>query len=1489
MATVHTEYGPGRIIDQETVRGRTRVKVAGEGFEIWLDAAKVGAYESPENYMDQPHWDGHRPSDPVPSGPLLPPGEFEDEPSYPDRGSLRRHPDYLFEDDPDARYASRKTGFDQYDDSGFDPSASGADTGFDAEEAYRAIVNDDPYAESVDDSGDYAGYGEHLDRHTPGARGSYDDDPDNRYAHRRHLAVFGDDDDYGDFDPSHAPSVTADDPESYLDEIMNDDPYAHHHHEHFRDLDSPAGPGLHFDDDPDARFARRQVVPGKAGSPGHLAWAPLDKSNSTELPYNPEPQHHAIGTPGDDGSSTIQPIHHIDADERLTPANSITFEEGDDDGSPEPSRELFAALQKHAIHPGLLLQHPKVQEWVNEHGDEAVRAVLPHAIDMLPLPPAATQGLHNLITKMPPELVEKATGVATDYTKGHWQGQQLGRGINGVDSVINRGLNAIAPGAGWGDLVKDSSVHEATPAALLPMLLRTVGPMVAGDILGGGQDGGVVDGALAATDLGSGYGDLVKDSSYRPAGLSDKYIDITAGADYHNDPVAQFRHDPDAYINRIGHLMDEGLNPRFAEYMDLVEADSSIRTAAWKDVRKKAMRLKREGHVTVKDIGPHRIMASVVGDHGTYDVLILKSGSFGGLHEGNPGHSIANWHCGCEWGKWAFRRKFTYVGRLCSHAYASYLTLQSASMKGKPRQTKRPTKAPKQDRALTFPYIKGSLHTADALQNGPKRLTPELVVNDADDAHTFLDVTKDERKDVGPDDVVSEKDIVHFARLMRHCEVSEQPYPRELVAFLSRYAGCADDSSDDTQADYEAHGATDANEYLEKIRSDADRKQEEDFGNMADRVHKIQDAVEEARAHGVDADRFVANRRTAAPGDPAEQPRPQPQVPQAPPGMVLRQQPSAISGQAVKAPDRGPQAESSPPSVNAYGGTPITERIVPGTAVKAPDEGDDSIQRPNWQPNPGRSEVEYKENGGGFDSTGRGNNGSGGGQKNNSSGGNESTGGGGYTAPGGGQTSGPVSDGGRAGAENGNNAAITSESLQDGYYTVGEGDTLTDIAQRAYGDMNKYQDLAKANSNITNVDALNVGDKIKIDNPTGNNDMTGAQTNPAGGGSDNNISTPETKVDTSAAGGTNANAGADTGAVTTPSNGAADNAATNTATNTNNTKESSAKWWLQKMADNHDGTAAAADPADPQQPTSNGSATTTTTKSTSPGAQPAANPATSTSTSTSGDAKQITPNKETETYDPNDPASQAAQSNSAANPGAQPMSGTPGNQFDMSGIGDALGTGLGIAGDIGSAAMQAAPSIASGVGDAISGLASGIGSIFASKSDFDEFVRYAYPTADGEGDLEPHTHPFAGSGYPGPLEIGTSEEYADKARAKADDVTDLGDGDLTKPMGEWQKQSSVDDDDPYREASIGYSTDDDSDIVRAFQANLADTALGAGGGGGFDDIAGAAQGFLRTAGRNYSLAEQSELIREGDKGGARNLDSLDLTGTHYEDMHTLGW
>ena len=83
-------------------------------------------------------------------------------------------------------------------------------------------------------------------------------------------------------------------------------------------------------------------------------------------------------------------------------------------------------------------------------------------------------------------------------------------------------------------------------------------------------------------------------------------------------------------------------------------------------------------------------------------------------------------------------------------------------------------------------------------------------------------------------------------------------------------------------------------------------------------------------------------------------------------------------------------------------------------------------------------------------------------------------------------------------------------------------------------------------------------------------------------------------------------------------------------------------------------------------------------------------------------------------------------------------------------------------------------------------------------------------------------------------------------------------------------------------------TDDNSDVVKMFQANFAASVLGNSSSGGTysdDAIAENAQRQLdamkRTAGRNYTLQEQAELIREAHPQGAGNLDDLDLDGTHY--------
>jgi hypothetical protein len=81
---------------------------------------------------------------------------------------------------------------------------------------------------------------------------------------------------------------------------------------------------------------------------------------------------------------------------------------------------------------------------------------------------------------------------------------------------------------------------------------------------------------------------------------------------------------------------------------------------------------------------------------------------------------------------------------------------------------------------------------------------------------------------------------------------------------------------------------------------------------------------------------------------------------------------------------------------------------------------------------------------------------------------------------------------------------------------------------------------------------------------------------------------------------------------------------------------------------------------------------------------------------------------------------------------------------------------------------------------------------------------------------------------------------------------------------------------------------ENADIVAQFQRSAA-AAQYAGGGGtqvGDSDIAAAARAFLKTA-DVLPQAEADELIREGRGTRARNLDLLDLQGTHYTEDSRL--
>jgi hypothetical protein len=90
----------------------------------------------------------------------------------------------------------------------------------------------------------------------------------------------------------------------------------------------------------------------------------------------------------------------------------------------------------------------------------------------------------------------------------------------------------------------------------------------------------------------------------------------------------------------------------------------------------------------------------------------------------------------------------------------------------------------------------------------------------------------------------------------------------------------------------------------------------------------------------------------------------------------------------------------------------------------------------------------------------------------------------------------------------------------------------------------------------------------------------------------------------------------------------------------------------------------------------------------------------------------------------------------------------------------------------------------------------------------------------------------------------------------------------------------------YSEQHQASVADDSSDIVAEFHRTGGIQAIDSGSGGGsYSDAAifEQARGFLRTAGRNYSLSEQRELEDEFHPRGARNLKDLDLNGTHYEE------
>lgn len=126
------------------------------------------------------------------------------------------------------------------------------------------------------------------------------------------------------------------------------------------------------------------------------------------------------------------------------------------------------------------------------------------------------------------------------------------------------------------------------------------------------------------------------------------------------------------------HVRRASVGPRqaFVDYLNLIESNSLVREAAWSDVRRKANRLYRSGNVSVVYNDGKEIQAKVDGDHGRYAVKVARKNAFG--------KGITWYDCDCEWGKWAYKRSRTFVGRLCSHGLAAYFAMQANKQPEKP-------------------------------------------------------------------------------------------------------------------------------------------------------------------------------------------------------------------------------------------------------------------------------------------------------------------------------------------------------------------------------------------------------------------------------------------------------------------------------------------------------------------------------------------------------------------------------------------------------------------------------------------------------------------------------------------------------------------------------------------------------------------------------------------------------------------------------------
>lgn len=637
--------------------------------------------------------------------------------------------------------------------------------------------------------------------------------------------------------------------------------------------------------------------------------------NHTTLPYNWRPQF-PVDMFRDE--QTQSPDHEIDADERLHSSDSRSGERREEEHPyPGPAKHLFADFHADPAHPSYdvgspALAHPPELEYDNP-GDPNSVATLKRQEGTSYRP---GQGRHRAAGRYLHDLADEQHDDWMNHAKIH--------GYNPADDAEKEA---------WLD--RTDPYREARAAGHFDGPDDGPGPEHDPYYEQHSQD--------LAHEREQDFSHFDQHPPHT-AGLDSRYADIMPIV-AHNDPVWQFRNDPDGTINRHAAIdLSAGLDSEVGLDQDdhVRYASKQLKEAKWRDVAQKAYRLKREGAVHVHAMDPSAIYATVAGDHGDYEVMILRGSAYSGLSPtGMKKQAIANWKCSCDWGKWAFKRKLTFVGRLCSHGYAAYLTQQGEHMADQHRRRKtaadddakttsledfkkwvksdnddhidfdaadlylqsRTEEPDRDDAQAIYDYVlkhhseheprdydvKGYHYDNDGvLQNKPGKLNPHSVevpeLSD-EDHHYFTDLG-DDRKTTGPDQIMAK--MAHAWDVGRELIAKGEDKIKEHHPDFAWHNDSEDDFPEDGIVHFSSRVFTSDENQLQHLR---DLSQEPpDLGNMAAHNEEVRNTVEDLRERGFDASPMVASLHRAALWKTADEPGQDPNDPnkqqQQPPGYV---------------------------------------------------------------------------------------------------------------------------------------------------------------------------------------------------------------------------------------------------------------------------------------------------------------------------------------------------------------------------------------------------------------------------------------------------------------------------------------------------------------------------------------------------------------------------------------------------------------------------